>query len=242
MFLKKDASPNIWMNFSDLAIGSLIIFILITFVLALQVKMEAAEQTDSATEAEPTEDENFGELLVADYSGLEDITGVSISEDKSSIRLYAEPSSGESVFFKTNEFIIQPALKQKLNTVWPVFLREAKRGYRNESITIKELRIEGHTDSERVYSDKHGNLGLSQRRATETWLYINRELLSKDESTSAGFKKFFRQKVVAIGYGEQKLLNSNAKLILDAGGVENKDKSRRIELGIYFERANQPIR
>ena len=224
MFKKTDSSPNIWMSFADLITGSLVVFMLITVVLVIRTRSEYVKVDESQKKTTKTL-----------QSHLKGIDGVQVTSD-GVIRFYSKGEQNENVFFNSSEFIPLNPLKEKLNEVWPQFEKEIRNAYEDKDIDVKEIRIEGHTDSRLFKADVHGNLGLSQKRAAETWFYI-RDFILKDREKKK--KKYVESKVVSVGFGEQKLLNSSGELILKEGGIEDMDLSRRIELSVLYESSKE---
>jgi len=220
MFEKKDQSPNIWMSFADLLTSSLIVFILITVVLVIRTRDEYVKVKENQEKTT----EKLG-------SSLKGIDGIQVTTD-GVIRFYSKGGGQSNIFFEDAKFKPLSSLKKKLNLSWPLFQKEIKDAIDDKEIGIKEIRIEGHTDSRKFYGDVHGNLGLSQRRAAETWFYI-RDSLMKDEDPD--FRSYIESKVVTVGFGDQKLLNKNGHLVAQDGGMEDQDISRRIEMSVLYE-------
>jgi flagellar motor protein MotB len=236
MFGKKDSSPNIWMSYADLLTGSLIVFMVITVVLVIKVNSRIENATTITAK-------NFKDKL-------KPIPGVDVT-DEGIIRLYSE---GEKELFKTNKYNLTEKTKELIKKVWPVFLEEIIDKYKDEKIEIFEIRIEGHTDS-RPANDTviFGNLGLSQLRAAETWIFIRDSLINVEidslKSVSTGYKKRkkdlsriqdikiltdIEKRMVTVGFGARKPLNGGSKLLIEDGGKEDENKSRRIEFRLQY--------
>lgn len=220
MFNKKDSSPNIWMSFADLITGSLVVFMLITIVLVIRTRSEYVKV-----------DEAQKETTKALQSHLKGIDGVQVTSD-GVIRFHSNEQLKGNIFFETSKYKPLEPLKSKLNEVWPQLEVEIRKAYDDDEINVKEIRIEGHTDSRAFRGDEHGNLGLSQKRAAETWFFIRDSLLDGKEDN---FKKYIESKIVSVGFGEQKLLNSNGQMLLQSGGMEDLDLSRRIEMSVLYQ-------
>lgn len=95
---------------------------------------------------------------------------------------------------------------------------------KNEGLELKEIRIEGHTNSDG--SNLH-NLDLSNRRALEV-LKVIYQWAEKN-----GHKSIFERYFISVGYGESKLIkDSNTK-------VENKSKSKRIEIKFIIDKKDK---
>ena len=148
------------------------------------------------------------------------IAGVIITED-GKIRFTNFELFTSSSHQLTNE------LKDGLDMIWPRVIKKVE-DLKNHDQNVWEIRIEGHTDS-RPLPKEQGNLGLSQRRAAQTWIYINDHLMN---NISTQDKEYIQERIVTLGFGSRKPLNEQGQLIKIEGGTESQDLSRRIEISL----------
>lgn len=208
------------MSFSDLLTGALVVFMLITVVLVIKTQTDINNIKD-ATEGITN---NFTTKLTG-------IPGVTVTDD-GTIRFYSQSNGIEDQLFEYDSYELTSTFVAGLDSITPVFLNELEKVFDdlgNSKVEIKEIRIEGHTDSK---GNDDYNLRLSQERATQTWFTIRDKILSK---RSLEFQEYCKSKMVTVGFGETKLLNENGELIVENGGVENSTLSRRVELSVLFK-------
>lgn len=219
MFKKKGDPLNVWMSFSDLLTSALVVFMLITVALVIKTRTDV-------TIISETVDEVTGGF----NSGLKDIEGVTVTDD-GTIRFQSQSEGAGEQLFKYDSFELTSGFTSVLNQSVPHFFDVLEK-VQNDSargVTVKEIRIEGHTDS--IGEDDY-NLRLSQERATQTWFYIRDNILPQKPLE---FQDFVKSRIVTVGFGENKLLDGNGNLILDRGFPENKALSRRVELSVLFK-------
>lgn len=208
------------MSFSDLLTGALVVFMLITVVLVIKTRAEVTKIVEKEKEVS----ENF-------KTNLNGIEGVTVTDD-GTIRFYSQSNGKEGQLFQYGSFELTQTFLIGLDSITPKFLDELEKVFSDSEqsgVEIKEIRIEGHTDSN---GDDDFNLRLSQERATQTWFEIRDKILSK---RSAEFQEYCKSKMVTVGFGETKLLNDYGELIVDNGGIENSTLSRRVELSVLFK-------
>jgi outer membrane protein OmpA-like peptidoglycan-associated protein len=95
---------------------------------------------------------------------------------------------------------------------------------------IREIRIEGHTDSKGEYLD---NLNLSSGRALKVQEYILKGLSKR--SYTVKFQGFVKRNSIACGYSSSRLLDSTSHHIIQSHLPEDRDKSRRVEFRVILE-------
>jgi len=208
------------MSFSDLLTGALVVFMLITVVLVIKTRAEVTKIAEKENEVS----ENF-------KTNLNGIEGVTVTDD-GTIRFYSQSNSKESQLFQYGSFELTEAFLTGLDSITPKFLDELEKVFSDSEksrVEIREIRIEGHTDSN---GDDDFNLRLSQDRATQTWFEIRDKILSK---RSAEFQEYCKSKMVTVGFGETKLLNESGDLLQDSLGKESATLSRRVELSVLFK-------
>lgn len=213
-FEEETQENHFWMSYTDLITGFLIIFIIVMFILYNQ---NSEQQIIQAA---------YGEMERSMKEEFDKVNNVIIS-DEATVRFIAE--KGE--LFKVNEHALTPYFKKSLDKIIPIYFEKLKKIYADtsESVVIKEVRIEGHTDS---YGDYYSNLNLSSNRAREVQEYIMRhpEYLKMDWN----FRIFLKQNFIACGYSFSKMLDSRGERT-DDESKEDKDKSRRVEFRVLLE-------
>jgi len=220
MFRSKSNPVNVWMSFSDLLTGALVVFMLITVVLVIKTRADVTKIAEKEKEVS----ENF-------KTNLNGIEGVTVTDD-GTIRFYSQSNSKDGQLFQYGSFELTSAFITGLDSITPKFLNELEKVFSNSEksgVEIREIRIEGHTDSN---GEDDFNLRLSQERATQTWFEIRDKILSK---RSLKFQEYCKSKVVTVGFGETKLLDENGVLLQVSGGRENSILSRRVELSVLFK-------
>lgn len=219
----RDEEHNYWISYTDLVMGFLIVFIVIALVLynrdVEKVKLEGKYQ-----ELESTFRDQFAAL-----------EGIEVTDD-ATIRFVLDESKEESLF-EFADYHPTPYLESLLKTFIPVYFDEIFEIYQQQGdssatgkLRIKELRIEGHTDSEGTYDD---NLHFSSGRAVKV-----QSLILRDEyftTYAEGFQEFVKENTIACGYSFSHLLDSNGALVSISGQEEDKDKSRRVEFRVLLE-------
>jgi outer membrane protein OmpA-like peptidoglycan-associated protein len=220
MFKSKSNPVNVWMSFSDLLTGALVVFMLITVVLVIKTKAEVTKIAEKEKEV--------SNIFITNLSGIE---GVTVTKD-GTIRFYSQNNSKEGQLFEYGKFELTSAFKSGLDSIAPKFLDALEKVYyesEKSGIEIKEIRIEGHTDSD---GNDDLNLRLSQERATQTWFEIRDKILSKRDRE---FQEYCKTKIVTVGYGETKLLDDKGFLVQNSKAKENSTLSRRVELSVLFK-------
>jgi outer membrane protein OmpA-like peptidoglycan-associated protein len=193
---------------------------LITVVLVIKTRAEVTRVATITNEVS----ENF-------KTELRGVEGVTVTNE-GTIRFYSQSEGANNQLFKSDSADLTLAFRLALDSIAPKFFDELERVFsqsREARVEIREIRIEGHTDSE---GGDDYNLLLSQKRATQTWFEIRDRILIK---RSPEFQKYCKAQLVTVGFGETKLLDSNGELVEESGARENKTLSRRVELSVLFK-------
>ncbi len=211
--LGKKQSESDWISISDLMAGLMMIFlfIAISFMNNLQIKAKQVKEIAVA----------YQEIQNSLYVDLKDEFmfdllrwNAEIIPETLTVRFHAP-----EVLFTVNSFEVTSRFKQILREFFPRYLKIMRSPkYRHN---IEEIRIEGHTSSEwteKVDEEKayFNNMKLSQDRTRSVLQYCF--ALIDDEQVELWARRY----ITANGL-------SSSRLVYDAGGNENKEKSRRVE-------------
>lgn len=198
-----------WMSISDLMALLMLIFMFIAIIFVRtvvnqeRVFQEECDKIYRVLEAEFEED-----FVNWKVELLEDLT----------IRF-----KNPEVLFLAGSDEIRPYFQEILSIFFPRYMRVVVP-YQSD---IREIRIEGHTSSEYISATDEDdayfrNMELSHNRTRAILQYV----LSLPES--GDYENWARPRMTANGLSSSKLLDANGQL-LDAGGVEDRNLSRRVE-------------
>jgi outer membrane protein OmpA-like peptidoglycan-associated protein len=216
MFRQEEQEENhFWMSYTDLVTGFLIIFIIIMFILYTE---NSEQQVIQAA---------YGEMEKSMIEQFESIENITIS-DEATVRFIAEEGNE---LFEPGRRDLTDYFKELLNDFIPIYLEELHNIYSDPTgeITIKEVRIEGHTDLD---GDYFLNLELSSNRARKVQEYMMRSKVYRDYDCR--FRSFLTDNFLSCGYSFAKLLDSQAKRT-DVKSKADKNNSRRVEFRVLLE-------
>ena len=207
-----------WIAVSDLMSGLMMLFLLIAVLYLVIVERKNEEIQRVVVLYEDLREELYQDLQ-REFEADMPLWGAMLDEDlkfrfTDTELLFEEGSSG-----------LKPAFAEILADFFPRYISIiSAAAYRDE---IKEVRIEGHTssswsqaaDGDEAYLR---NMALSQERTRTTLGY-----LLQLESV-AHEKNWLRDRLTANGL-------SSSQLILDDGGSEDADRSRRVEFVVVTD-------
>ena len=185
--------------------GLLFIFVLLLMGALLQVQEKAEKDKELADRYDNTKTHLYIDLL-AEFKKDLAVWGADI-DSTLSIR-FQEPS----MLFDEAQSDLKPKFKEILDDFFPRYIAVLSRSKYKDN--IKEIRIEGHTNSN---GDYFSNMELSQDR-TRSVLQYCMGMMSKEE------EEWLRGVITANGLSSSHLILKN--------GVEDKDLSRRVEFRI----------
>lgn len=193
------------LSVGDLMAGLLFIFVLLLMGALLQVQEKAEKDKELADRYDNTKTHLYIDLL-AEFKKDLAVWGADI-DSTLSIR-FQEPS----MLFDEAQSDLKPKFKEILDDFFPRYISVLNKSkYRDN---IKEIRIEGHTNSN---GDYFSNMELSQDR-TRSVLQYCMGLMNPEE------REWLRGVITANGLSSSHLIYRN--------GVEDKDLSRRVEFRI----------
>lgn len=227
-----------WVSFTDLVMGFMVVFIVISLKLKNNPDKTAPEQTKVSNEAAhvPTALEGRYLECVENFRKIVNESGwpaIQIA-DSATIRFATRTSSQKPLFLEGSN---EPTdyFYHILFSFIPKYIEELDRlNKKQDSIVIKEIRIEGHTDSRNDYLY---NLELSSKRAlTIQTILLKHPVWSK---YPLAFKKFVEQNTIACGYSFSRTLDENGIRVDESKLKEDFSKSRRVEFRILLDYKNK---
>lgn len=220
-----------WMSYSDLMAGLVLVFILLLVFFIAHSKKNLEEQQEILA-IKTAELANKDKQLNIIDKDIERILGIRaeilrrvktrFQQSGSEVTFDAKTGAirlGSNILFEEGSARLSGVGKQTLGRVIPIYY-EALLGDEKLREHVEQIVIEGHTNSN--YSQEHRderaylfNLRLSQKRAYEAMEFIVEEGVG--ESYQA------KSLLAANGY-------SHSRPILDESNIEDKERSRRIEI------------
>lgn len=199
--------------------GLLMAFIVVSMVLFSRDSEQAAL------------DGKYSELFEVFNKAFGQIEGIEVTGN-ATITFVLDDTSGNELF-ASGDYYPTVYLKELLNEFIPVYFDELYKVYNRgrDTFEIKEIRIEGHTDSDGQY---YRNLQLSADRAGK----IQHLILENDyfqTSYSQDFQQFVTRNSIACGYSFSRTLDKNGDFVHISGEPEDKDRSRRVEFRTILE-------
>lgn len=219
--LEHDSEEH-WIAVSDLMSGLMMLFLLIAVLYLVIVERKNDEIEKVVLLYEDLREELYHDLL-SEFG--EDLPrwGAELNED---LRLRF---TNTDLLFEEGESILRPEFIDILADFFPRYLDIlASTAYREE---VLEVRIEGHTSSSwslaRDSDDAYmRNMALSQERTRTTLgTILDLDAVSNEQA-------WLRDRLTANGL-------SSSQLILDDNGVEDAERSRRVEFVVVTDAETQ---
>lgn len=215
------ARNNVWMSFSDLMTGLMVIFLFVAIAYISRV------QKNQSVLIEYIEvKRNLHDKLVKEFEGDTAVWHMTIGKDLS--MKFTNPE----VLFASGRTDITPQFKSILDRFIPKYLNILI----NDSLRkdIKEIRIEGHTDdvpAPQFHHDPYlGNVKLSQARAFAVLEYI-RNMESFQNYTDEE-QKLLNYWFTANGLSYGKAVDKDGEYLFKSKNAIDKARSRRVEFRI----------
>ena len=206
-----------WMSLSDMMTVLMVLFLIISVTIAVSATTSLQNMRSLVyyiTEQEQILCEELEQNLQSEFQERD------LQVECNPIRIIFTNPNYE---FAKNSDTLTPAFERALSIFFPIYLDTIDRSELRD--LIDEIRIEGHTDSD---GDYIYNMSLSQDRARNVLSFaIN---LPKLNSTDQYFQ-WSRSLLTANGLSFSRRLNQDGKVMeFPYTGVENKDRSRRVEV------------
>jgi outer membrane protein OmpA-like peptidoglycan-associated protein len=236
--MKHNRGESVWVSFSDVMTGLMVIFmfIAISYIEDAQKSQRERERERNIIfeEFKATEDSLFAEL---EREFKDDFKRWQVILDKDLSIKFANPE----VLFESGKEEIRPRFKEILDDFLPRYFGIILQPKYMENDRIREIRIEGHTDSDPIRlpqydSDPYiGNMQLSQLRSTEVLKYLRNTDYYRDLSPED--KNNLQFLLTANGLSFGKNLDANKEFTAKSKGLEDKMLSRRVEFRIVTNSA-----
>ena len=210
-----------WLSVSDLMAGLMVIFLFLAIAYMQEVRRDRDQMTEIAQTYQETKSRIYQALL---DEFADDLTRWDAGVD--SVRLAFEFRSPE-VLFEQGQSAIRPRFEEILADFFPRYVATVEP-YR---AAIDEVRIEGHTSSDWTGVDDEArayflNMELSQGRTQSVLSYAH------DLPGVGGKRDWIRSTFAAVGF-------SSSRPVLDAGGEEDTERSRRVTFRIITNAERQ---
>ncbi|MDR2081876.1 MAG: OmpA family protein [Campylobacteraceae bacterium] len=232
--MKRNHGESIWVSFSDVMTALMVIFMFIAISYIAEVQKRQKERDIVFEEFKATQDSLFAEL---EQEFKDDFKKWQVILDKDLSIKFANPE----VLFESGKVTIRPHFAEILDEFLPRYFNIVLQPKYMENNSIREIRIEGHTDSDPIYlpqydSDPYiGNMQLSQLRSTEVLKYFRN--LDYYKQLSLEDKNNIQFLLTANGLSFGKNLDKNKKFATKSGNLEDKTLSRRVEFRIVTNSA-----
>jgi outer membrane protein OmpA-like peptidoglycan-associated protein len=228
------AKSNVWMSVSDLMTGLMVIFLFV----AVAYMMRANQLIKQKEDEEKTRKNDLTEYVDTKnklHEELQKTFKEQIGNNLLSINsdLSMRFSRAETLF-ERGEWKVNDNFSATLQDVMPIYLNVLL----HDSLRthIKEVRIEGHTDTTpypSLDSDPYlANLILSQRRSREVVRSI-RKICA--EHFNGYDQKQIEEWITAVGYSYTHALDEDGNYISESYRPISNDRSRRVEIRIITD-------
>ncbi len=242
---QENEEHNFWISYADLVTGFMIIFIVITMILFTNQKEEDPPPKQSTLPviekpktSKPVDEKGTIGVLKEQFEAIFEqnpkLKQVIEITDEAIIRFSAGVGNE---LYKENKYKPEKGFQGNLSKFFPHYFKVLE-DFENDSSNeykIKEIRIEGHTNSNGSY---YHNLKLSSGRAARIQGYILDTDLYKNK-LSSNFKTFLKEKTIAIGYSKIRLLDKNGNYVSETGLKEDERKSKRVEFRVLIEKKDK---
>ena len=208
-----------WLPISDLMSGLMMIFMLIVILLSYQKAKQEEDYTAQCTQIYNALYDAFEQYIEDGNVDLRHDLTIRFSSNRNKIGI-------PDVLFDNAESNLTPYFKNMLQQFYPTYIKVLRQQHESDN-PIQSLRIEGHTSSK--WGNKSGqeayfkNMKLSQDRARVVYQFVLETDIDDNNRTWA------TQRTTANGLSSNKLLNQDGYSLKQYEGVEDGDKSRRVE-------------
>lgn len=204
-----------WVVVSDLMAGLMMVFMLVAVVFMINVEYERNKVRDVAVLYDTLRTQLY-EDLKTEFDADMKRWGAELDKD------LAFRFNNSEVLFDQGDALLKKEFQEILADFFPRYVRIiTQEKYRDD---ILEVRIEGHTSSGWTGASSEDdayirNMNLSQQRTRSTLAYVLG--LSQVHNSKAWLKTHLTANGLA-----------SAKVVRDDSGVENRERSRRVEFRV----------
>ncbi len=243
MFNKKiedDSEHSFWISYADMLTGFLISFMVIALLLASKAKDYPVYPPSCLNNREGSAANTQRALIKELWVAFEKDDIIQVDTITKTVRFrQLKPTFGNELF-KLGQEDVSPLLSAKLNYFIPKYfdlIHEIKKN--NDSIEIKEIRIEGHTDNAPSAVDKTDVYRYNYKCSTQRAFNVLEYFVENSEYIKGLHKKahknwlFFMNRLVPCGYAYTKPLDKDGKPTTLSN--INPEQSRRIEFRVIIE-------
>ncbi|TWO34723.1 OmpA family protein [Seonamhaeicola sediminis] len=221
----KNNKDNVWISFSDIMTGLMVIFMFIAISYIVEVQKKQKERDIIFEEFKATKDQLYSELK---EEFKDDFKEWDVELDKDLSIKFTNPD----VLFSLGKANIRKKFKKILDEFLPRYFDVLMQDKYADKIA--EIRIEGHTDETPAYNydiDPYiGNIKLSQERSAEVLKYFHR--MEYYQSLDVFDLKRLEFWLTANGLSYGRTLDANKELTILSGNKPNNEISRRVEFRI----------
>jgi outer membrane protein OmpA-like peptidoglycan-associated protein len=219
--LREHETSDHWMSVSDLMSGLMIVFLFISIALMRHALIERDKIKEVAITYQNTQVALF-EALALEFQNDLVKWNAEIDKDTLSFRF-----KSPDILFGIGSSELKPVFRDVLAEFFPRYMNVLNK-FKG---SINEVRIEGHTSSNwsegvSVEEAYFRNMELSQARTRSVLFYTQRlPAVTKD-------REWINKNIAAVGF-------SSSRLILDAAGSEEPEKSRRVTFRVITNAETQ---
>lgn len=222
---KKSNESNIWVSFSDVMTGLMVIFMFIAISYIVEVQKEQQARDNIFEEFKETKELLYAEL---EHEFKDDFKEWQVELDKDLSIKFTNPD----ILFQSGSASIRYNFVQILNEFLPRYFNVLLQDKYADK--IEEIRIEGHTDAVPApnydYDPYIGNIKLSQLRSSEVLKHFRKTEYFKNLNIKQENRLQFWLTANGLSYG--RTLDDNKQLTAISGNEANNDFSRRVEFRI----------
>lgn len=221
------AKTNVWMSVSDLMTGLMVIFLFVSIAYMVRANRLIQQRKQELTEYVDTKNKLYDELHETFKQQIGNDV-LAINNDLSMRFAKAESLFDNGQWNVSTRF--ENTLREVIPTYMNVLLHDSLRSH------IKEIRIEGHTDTRPFGSSDNdpylSNLELSQKRAREVVKCVR--LICADNFEEREQKQI-EEWLTAVGYSYTHALDSLGNYASESGKPIDMDRSKRVEIRIITD-------
>lgn len=210
-----------WVSVSDLMSGLMMVFLFISIALMRHALIERDKIKEVAVAYQNNQVALY-EALKSEFDADLERWNADIDRDTLSFEF-----KSPDILFGLGSSLMRPQFKEVLSDFFPRYMGVLNR-FKD---SINEVRIEGHTSSQwnmgvNAEEAYFRNMELSQARTRSVLLFVQGLKATQDDQA------WIRRNVAAVGL-------SSSRLVLDANGNEDAERSRRVTFRVISNAETQ---